>query len=230
MKILIDDDYLEFSSFELLKMRLGSGFEAVVYGYNDEALKIYRMCSIKLRLDEEDAIRLSKLSATRRVLLPQRIIRDPDTLKFKGYTTKLLPKEEPLGIFNMQMRQFLSEISLIRDDVVELANQGVKVTDFNIENTVYKGGIYLVDPGSFQVRREKTTRYLRDEFVRWNMINLNWFIKNSFVRGVRLGCCFEDIFSDVPGKKVTCIGDIIEKDAKCDETLGQYVKRMSRVK
>ena len=230
MKILIDDDYLEFSSFELLKMRLGSGFEAVVYGYNDEALKIYRLCSIKLRLDEEDAIRLSKLSATRRVLLPQRIIRNPDTLKFKGYTTKLLPKEEPLGIFNMQMRQFLSEISLIRDDVVELANQGVMVTDFNIGNTVYNGEIYLVDPGSFQVQREKTTKYLRNEFVRWNMMNLNWFIRNFFVKGVRLSCRFEDIFNDDPEKKITCIGDIIEKDAKCDETLDQYVKRMSRVK
>ena len=230
MEILIDNDYLEFSYFDLLKMRLGSGLEAVVYGYNDEALKIYRLCSVKLRLDEDEAIRLSKLNATRRILLPQRIIRNPDTLKFKGYTTKLLHKEESLGIFNMPMKQFLSEISLLRDDVVELANQGVKVVDLNIGNTVYSNGIYLVDPGSFDVRREKTTRYLRDEFVRYNMINLNWFIKSSFVSGVSLNCDFDDVFSNATGKKITCIGDVIEKDAKCDETLGQYVKRMSRVK
>lgn len=224
MRILIDDELLKFSFIYLTRMYLGSGYEAKVYRYKDEALKIYKTYSVKFRLNEIDALKLSMMN-TNRLLLPRRIIRNPDTGHFIGYTTKFLYSSKIGDILNMQMEHFMGELGLLRDDVISLGDYGVKVTDFNLRNTVYSDGIYLVDPGSYWVSDKNLSSDFRETIKRNNLANLNWYVKSSLLKGVKLDCDLEDIVSEQPDRDICYIGDVIGNSFMTGETVKEYIKR-----
>lgn len=224
MRILIDDELLKFSYIYLARMYLGSGYEARVYRHKDEALKIYKTYCVKIRLDEIDTLKLSMIN-TNRLLLPRRIIRNPDTGHFIGYTTKFLYSSKIEDILNMQMGQFMSELGLLRDDVFNLGDYGVKVTDFNLRNTVYSDGIYLVDPGSYWVRDKDLSSDFREKIKRDNLANFNWYVKSSLLKGVKLDCDLEDIVSEYPDRDICYIGDVIGNSFRAGETVKEYIKR-----
>ena len=223
MRILVDNELLEFTDDELAWLYMGAGNESLFYQYRDEALKIYNFRCTKYRLVEEDALKLKEI-ATKRILLPSRIIRNPDNGEFVGYTTKLIKKASITGIIRMKMGEFMSELDILRSDAMLLADHNVDLEDFNLNNTAYNGKIYFVDPGSYAIK----TNPEAIRFVRSN----NSFALNTYVE--------EDVFGMVNLTKAEkrrlsekCtgfeyIGDFLRETADEKESVRQYVKRMAR--
>lgn len=223
MRLLIDDEFLEFTDADMAWLYLGSGNESRVYKYGDEVLKIYNRDCGKVRLDQETASKLSKIY-THRLLLPKRIIRDADNGEFLGYTTSFIKRAATTGIIRMKMFDFLCELDLIREDIKILNSNNVEVEDFNLDNTAYDGRIYLVDPGSYVIRKSpEMVRFLRGN----NSKVLNDYVKNDIFSMAKLPVVKQRsvamMFDDYD-----YIGDMIREDAKDNESVRQYVKRMAR--
>ncbi len=177
MRILIGEEQIvELSPETLEKTYISSGKEASVYWYGDEALKLYHFPCSEYRLGLEDAKKLSEID-TSRVLLPKRIIFDPDNGDFLGYTTIFIPKRPILSLFKMNMDSFLDEIAVLESDAIRLSNHGVSLDDFNLENTIYDGygEIYMIDPGSFQFLDNGI------DVHEYNMLELQDYIVNSLL-------------------------------------------------
>ena len=77
------------------------------------------------------------------------------------------------------MFDFLCELDLLEEDIKTLNSNNVEVEDFNLNNTAYDGRIYLVDPGSYIIRRKpEMIRFLRGT----NAKVLNDYVKKSNYR------------------------------------------------
>ena len=223
MRLLIDDEFLELTQADMAWLYLDSGNESSVYKYGDEVLKIYSKNCGKLRLDQETARKLSSIH-TYRLLLPKRIIRDADSGEFLGYTTSFIKRASTTGIIRMKMFDFLCELDLLREDIKTLNSNSVEVEDFNLNNTAYDGKIYLVDPGSYVIRRTpETIRFLRGN----NAKILNDYVKNDIFGMAKLSVVKQRSFANL-FDEYDYIGDMIRETAKDDESVRQYVKRMAR--
>lgn len=223
MRLLIDDEFVEFSDADLAWLYLSCGNESKVYKYGDEVLKLYNTNCQKLRLDEATAVKLSSIH-TYRLLLPRRIIRDADSGVFLGYTTSFIKRASTTGIIRMKMFDFMCELDLINEDVKVLNSHNVEVEDFNLSNTAYDGGIHLVDPGSYVIRENPTLiRFLRGN----NAKVLNEYVKNDIFGMAKLSAPqlrrVGNMFDEYD-----YIGDMIRATAKEEESVRQYVKRMAR--
>lgn len=224
MRILVDDKLLEFSDDNLAWMYIDQGDEAEVYQYRDEALKIYKPGSCdKLRLSEEEAKELMGID-TNRLLLPRKLIRDADSGEFIGYTTPFITKATTTGIIRMKMINFIDEMDIIQNDIMTLTNNYVEVADFGVDNTIYNGKIYLVDPGSYRIRTVPSLmRFVRSN----NSFSLNTYVKNELFAMAKLTkkekTILDDVFSDYDS-----ISDVMKETAIENESVRQYVKRMTR--
>lgn len=222
MRILVGDELLVLSDADLDCMYVSEGEESVVYNYKNEALKIYKNSCEKLRLSLDDTLHLSGIS-THRLLLPKRIIIDANSGEFLGYTTPFIKPATTTGIIRMKMSSFIDELDLLRSDTMMLAERYIEVEDFNLPNTVYDGGIYLVDPGSYRIRTSPNLmRFVRNV----NSFNLNNYVKEEIFGMLNLTknqkALVDTIFPDDD-----FIGDIIKETAVSDESVRQYVKRMT---
>ncbi len=224
MRLLVDDEFVDFSDADLAWMYLSCGNESRVYKYGDEALKLYNSGNCrKIRLDEKTAVKLSSIH-TYRLLLPKRIVRDADTGEFIGYTTPFVKRASTSGIIRMKMLDFMWELDLIREDVKMLNSHNVEVEDFNLDNTAYDGRIYLVDPGSYVIRETPNAiRFLRGN----NSRTLNNYVKDDVFGMANLSASkmrnVGNMFDEYD-----YIGDKIRETAREEESVRQYVKRMAR--
>lgn len=227
MRILVGDEILNLSYINLAKMYLGRGCEAKVYKYKDEALKIYRPHCIKLRLDEDSALELTRID-TERILLPRKLIYDCDTGAFIGYTTRFIYKTKIASIFDMEIGNLVSEVNLLRSEAVKLADSGVIITDFNINNTIFNNGIYLVDPGSYKSVNSNYSLGFRN-FVRdRNVSTLNEYIEYDLFRALGLNGAQREMIGSLLGTTRT---DFANLDLNLDtdtlkEPVKQYIKRL----
>lgn len=221
MRILIDEEQIvELSPETLEKTYISSGKEASVYRYGDEVLKLYHFPCSECRLGLEDAKKLSKID-TSRVLLPKRIIIDPDTGDFLGYTTTFIAKAPILSLFRMNMGCFMNEIAVLESDAIRLSNHGVSLDDFNLENTIYgHGEIYMIDPGSFQFVDNGINAH------EYNMLELQDYIVNSLLGRVAYSRGNRETLQNFLIGYNDVLG-IIKDTAKKDETVKQYVKRIA---
>ena len=168
MRIRLGKKLLEFTDQELDYMYLNEGMEGTIYKYGDRALKIYEEFPRKSRLEENEALELSKIS-TNRILLPRELIYD-DKDKFVGYSTLYIDSYGLGNISKMSIDSFIDEVNILYRDISILSRNNVDVDDYTLYNTLYNGGIYLVDPGSYQIvdndeRLFKDNRYRFNEFL-----------------------------------------------------------------
>lgn len=219
LKVYVDSAYLELSKFDLVRRYVGQGKEAKVYRFGDVVLKIYKKNCKKDRLDEETARSLSKLE-TKRVLLPNRIIRRASDGEFIGYSLKAIDKKKD-SLSNMPMSQFIGELDVINADLFYLANAGVEVEDFHLGNCLYDGRLFITDPGDFIIKQES----IEGGIYRNNLYTLNRFVKDEVFGTVKLNMferqIVEDRFEDFD-----YIGEQLRETVLEGETVKGYVKRM----
>ena len=222
LKLYVGEDLVELSTLDLIHDYIGKGYEARIFGYGDEVLKLYKRRCKKDRLDEDTASKLSKLS-TSRILLPKKMIYDFKDDRFVGYTLKKIERKRKRDVLNRPMRHFVNELDLLNDDLLYLANNGVEVEDFHLGNMLYDGRIFIGDPGDFIIKEES----IEVGIYRNNLYTLNRFIKDEIFGMVRLDMVerniAEEMFSDFD-----YIGEQLRETCNMNETVKSYVKRMVR--
>lgn len=222
LKIYFDDELLEFNEEELDYMYIDEGAEAIVYKYGNDALKVYRDIRCR-RLSEKDTLSLCALS-TKRILLPEKAIYGVEPKIFKGYSTPFIYAYPNVRVMDMKVNDFVGELDVIREDLVELSHNGVEVDDWHVGNMLYDGRkIYMCDPGAMTL----SDRVRFNCSMGNNVYTLNRFIMDDVFPLARLSKNskknIETVFDDNE-----YIGWQIRETAEEKETVRQYVKRMTR--
>ncbi len=221
MRLLVGDELVELSSEYLSTMFLGSGKESIVYRYGNEALKLHNLSAVS-KLSLEDALKLSEIS-TSRILLPRRMIYNPDNGDFLGYTTEFISKDAIMSLFRMNILSFADEIDIMKDDVLKLSDCRVEVDDFILKNTIYSNGhIHLVDPGSFTFYESE-----RVNFRKSNLYELNDYVVYELLSKVASDEGKDIIDAIFIGYDMDA-SDIIRDTARANESVKQYVKRITK--
>ena len=222
MRILLGDKLLEFSDEELDYMYIDEGNESEVFRYGDKALKIYKQFCEKERLSLEDAIELSKIP-TKRILMPEEIIRDADSLEFIGYSMPFVYKFPKDILMRIKMNELLDEFDIIRTDLDLLASHRVDIEDLHIDNVLYNRGFFIGDPGSFEFDKKSSVGTI----YRNNVYTFNRFFKNDVLplSGIskKKREDFDAMFDDY-----YFIGDQMRYGIPEKETVKQYIRRMTK--
>ena len=222
MKLYVQDKYYDFSREELEEMRLGSGEEGTVYRMGDFALKVYHASCAKIRLSEDACQKMYSISS-HYVFLPRGPIRD-ESKKFNGYFENVLLRDSFGDIPGLKMPVFIQQIDGVYDDLSLLSNHHILVADFRLDNCYYDDGFYFYDPGSFTIEKD----FSYQDLQRKNRKVFNDFlIHDVFTDFIFCGrqkkrLKLEDYF-------LGCdyLPDIIKEDAKENETLKKYLKRIT---
>lgn len=159
---------------------LGEGDESNVYKLNDMALKIYKPTCRKKQITEVECNYMKGIE-TNRILLPTGTITniDQETL---GITTNYISNEKDKEeILEIPTYKLVSEMNLLIKDAEELGKRNISIDDITIDNTIYNGNLYIVDPGSFMVDYKNIRRRLSTA-VKENM-NI-YMISDYFIYGL----------------------------------------------
>lgn len=222
MLVYIGNECFDFDEDDLEYMYIDEGDEALVYRHGMQALKIYRDYCYKPKLDESNTKKLTNIK-TKRILMPRCPIYVGTKNNFKGYTTEpfiyALPKKQ---IKNMPIDSFLSEIDLFKEDAYTLAENKFEIDDLYLDNIVYNGKLYMVDPGSFEEVNLSTS-----EIFRRNVVEINELVKDelfSLVKVPKKGRVKINEYFD----EFEYIGDAIKDSFSYGESVNRYVKKMVR--
>ena len=207
---------------------IGDGEEGNVYKFKTEAVKIYYnnwQNSYHAYLSLEDVLRMSKMRSNH-ILLPRRIVYNEND-EFCGYSTRY--KRDPYKysydkqidvIDNMLINSVISMIEKVYKDMYYLSSKGLVITDRDsIENYVFNGEFWLIDPGTY---------YFSDEDIKIveeeNLKTLNsFFLDYCFLLGkdFELVCGMEE-----PEKLGYTICDFIREHSSYFEKTLSFRKRM----
>lgn len=131
---------------ELQLVSKGGG-EVIVYKYLDTVIKLYKNNVERPHLSVKQIDFFSTLSP-KRILLPTGSIFN-DNQELIGYQMPYIGNERKL--LNDKTRQFFAELEIIREDLKTIGDKSIVLFDINVPNTVYNGGLYLVDPGNYYI-------------------------------------------------------------------------------
>ena len=222
MRILLGEELLEFDEEQLNYMYIDEGNESEVYRYGDTALKIYKPYCSKERLGLDDVVELSKIP-TKRFLMPKEVIRDADTLEFIGYSLPFVYKYPRDILMRIKMNYFLDELDIIESDIDLLAQHHVDIEDVHIDNVLFNNGLFIGDPGSFEIKREKSTGTI----YRNNIYTFNRFVKNDIFPLAKISKAKRDDL-DAMFDDYYFIGGQMRYSIPPKETVRQFIKRMTR--
>lgn len=222
MRILLGEELLDLDEETLNYMFLDEGNESEVFRYGDSALKIYKPHCSKSRLGLDDVIELSKIP-TKRFLMPREVIRDADTLEFIGYSLPFVYKYPRDILMRIKMNDFLDELDVIHSDLELLAQHHVDIEDVHIDNVLFNQSFFIGDPGSFEIKKEKSVGTI----YRNNVYVFNQFIKNDVFPLAKLSKKkkkeLDEMFDDY-----YFIGGQMRYSIPPKETVRQYIKRMTQ--
>lgn len=233
MVFYVGSERLQFSDKELNAMYENAGDEARVYKHGKKALKFYKSSCKKDRLSEEAVHYLMSYSGrTKRVLLPTDAICD-ESKEFLGYAEDYIKPQKVTGILHMKMKDFISEVDLLSEDVDFLSSNGIQVYDFYMGNVIFNKGIYVVDPGSYDIPSgvEKGSKIniepsLIQNIREGNRYELKRLVVSSIFGMLPLSTKetkkVESMFSDSDS---LCI--VLNSTANENETVKQYVRRIA---
>ena len=220
MRLLIGDNFVELSEEELKKLFVGAGHESVVYGYGDQALKIYNSGNIPGRLGVIDILGMVNIP-TQRILLPKDIIKDADTLEFKGFSRNLISNSWSIyAIPYVSMKRFLDELELLETDMKTLADNHVFVDDLVSENALYNGELYVCDSGRFSLRRDSKAGMILES----NIGQLNGFVLDELFHLVPLDYGKREEFN-AQFDRTQNLSSQMRRDVKPGESVKQYILR-----
>lgn len=158
MELYVKDKKYVFNNDELNDRYLSEGNESNVYIVDNEVFKIYKPICGKRRLDEKTATFLSKLK-TSNIVLPKNTIYDKNH-NFIGYTMDYLDSYKINIIKNMNIVYFVDQIKALIKDINYLSDNNIDLYDFNLDNIIINDKINIIDPGSFEIK--KNNRFLHD--------------------------------------------------------------------
>lgn len=225
---------MNMSRKELDSYYLGEGLESTVYLFDEIVVKIYKSHCRKIRLNEEDVKRLSKIE-TERIVMPEYLVYD-DLNKFSGYTMKYIPTYIKIPLKDDKINNLVKEIEKYEKDIETLSKEKISIYDLNINNAVINNGIYSIDPGSFRYKDkiidfknnpEDLTIYIIKELNR-EEIN-SFFIEEILEKCSNIPKKYRLIFeqqfnySDI-------LSDQIKDTMYDNESVEQYTKRLIKNK
>lgn len=225
---------MNMSQKELDSYYLGEGLESTVYLFDEIVVKIYKSHCRKIRLNEEDVKRLSKIE-TERIVMPEYLVYD-DLNKFSGYTMKYIPTCIKIPLKDDKINNLVKEIEKYEKDIETLSKEKISIYDLNINNAVINNGIYSIDPGSFRYKDkiidfknnpEDLTIYIIKELNR-EEIN-SFFIEEILEKCSNIPKKYRFIFeqqfnySDI-------LSDQIKDTMYDNESVKQYTKRLIKNK
>ena len=175
--------------------RVDEGLDVVVYKIGNEVVKFYKDYCGKIRLTKEECEYLS-LIITQRILLPNVSLLDKKH-QIRGYKMTFVEDLGEDSFYTLNREDLKEEMTFVHNDVIHLSNQHVLIEDFNLKNTVFHKGIYLVDSGSFQIDKSQK----KDNHIRIYGINMD--VLNEYLLCVILKhCCFNVSKRNVTTKKM----------------------------
>lgn len=130
-----------------LQLLSKSGGEVIVYKYLDNVIKLYKNNVERPHLSVKQIDFFSTLSP-KRILLPTGSIFN-DNQELIGYQMPYIGNERKL--LNDKTQQLFAELDIIREDLKTIGDNSIVLFDINVPNTVYNGGLYLVDPGNYYI-------------------------------------------------------------------------------
>ena len=199
---------------------IDEGSESRVYKFGDRVFKIYKSKCPKNRLKEDSVAYLSKIK-TKRLLLPKEKILDEDK-KFIGYSMSFIMPGSKDTIKNMNMKDFINELKLLKQDLSILKDNNVVLDDINDNNYIYNNSIYFIDPGSFTINKKLPSRYIEiinRELLHEFIINNILFRTNKLTKNQK-----EKLYSHLPIDEYLC--DTLDYDIDPNEQVSKYVKRI----
>lgn len=166
MEFLIKDNgsYITLNKDKLLDKK--SGGEGDVFRYNDSAIKIYNNEDV-IRLKEDEAKILTDIS-TKRILLPDKLLytKEDGKVSFNGYKiSNYINDTKPITeISNLESSKLIEELKLIYKDIDNISLNDVFLCDLDtVDNILFNGNIYFVDPGKHYVNYPLDYYYLKIE-------------------------------------------------------------------
>ena len=154
---LIDINQLEFLS--------NIGQEYRVFKYDKDVIKIFKK-DYKLEHTSKKIIEYLKKIETKRILMPTGFIKDKDN-NLIGYKMKYVSGNRFLN--EDYVEDFFMELTIIKDDIEMLSNNGVRLLDINKNNTIYNGGVYMIDPGNYKIDKNMANENIKE----WNYNKIN---------------------------------------------------------
>lgn len=152
--------------------RIGSGFEGIVYlnSKTDEAVKLFSESNM---LELATAEKMTQIR-TKYILLPRRLVYDKDGY-FAGYTTPFIQKtvmssKEDLVNYPLFYLSYL--FSKLYKDAQIISSYKLIIDDVdNVENYIFNGNFYLIDPGYYHFVNASYERVLAE-----NIKTINQFV------------------------------------------------------
>ena len=157
---LIDINNLEFLS--------NIGQECRVFKYNNDVIKIFKK-DYKLEHISKKTIEYLKEIETKRILMPIGFIKDQDN-NLIGYKMKYVSGNRIVD--KDYVENFFRELTIIRGDIETLSDKGVRLLDINKSNTIYNGGLYIVDPGNYEIDKNIPNENIKS----WNYNKINMLV------------------------------------------------------
>ena len=167
MRKIYDDknNPIDINNLELLS---DIGQECRVFKYNDDVIKIFKK-DYKLDHISKETLEYLKKIKTRRILMPTGFIKDGDT-NLIGYKMKYI--SDSRNTDEDYVQDFFSELTIIKDDIETLSDNGVRLLDINKSNSIYNGSFYIVDPGNYRIGENISN----DNIKLWNYNKINILI------------------------------------------------------
>ena len=203
--------------------KTGEGLESKVFKINNRvAFKLYKDTHDKAKIDEKMINELSQIE-TKRIVLPNNIIKTEQGTT-KGYSMDYI-EESDTDIIDFSKEQLVKELSLLKEDLIELGENNVEIGDLREENTISNDKeFYLIDCGDYLKREEETTK-----------VNLQFF-NDYMVEDVLTELVFEEAKDILDGLELiqnirsylyegNFIADYFDKELNEDESINEYVKR-----
>lgn len=198
---------------------LSEGDETFVYKFGKYVYKIYKPLCLKQRLGEQGVEYLSKID-TKRILMPTDKIYEND--RFNGYVMPYIRSCNKEIIKRSKMKDILSELEILKEDLIKLKDNNVTLNDIHIDNYIFNKSMYFVDPGSYEVADKLSSRYI--EILNREMM-YDFLIDKVFLKSTNTPKNRREVLTKhIPIDEYIC--DTINHDMDPDETLNHYVKRI----
>ncbi|MCM1053577.1 MAG: hypothetical protein NC483_06355 [Ruminococcus sp.] len=163
-KIILNDSLIDLAALDLISDK---GSEFLVFKHLDMVLKIYKKDYQLEHLSLKELNFLCSLSPfVKRILLPSFILRDENG-ELIGYGMPLISKTRSLG--EDKIATFFEELDILKDDLEFLSRHLIVLRDINLQNTIYNGHIFLIDPGNYLIGElNKIFYYLNPDSLSFN--------------------------------------------------------------
>lgn len=188
--------------------KIATGKTGDVYKYGKEAVKIFDNDK-PLPIDEESARELTRISSTRRILLPRKLVFYDDA--FSGYTLKLVSRERAgRRMISQNISDIISNVEQLERDVEIVSARKVLLNGISPENVLNNGRLYLTDPSKYRLLDVKTT----DRLLGINMYQLHVLITEIMTGELKI-CNFSE-------EEINALKEIMKKK-ELDQRTSEYL-------